>query len=73
VVQRIGELTRNLSQPPCLGASAILIGKMISVSEFANVVRFDVSECPVVGISAHSVERNLREASIEVEADFIGQ
>jgi hypothetical protein len=71
-VQRIGEFSRYLGQPPCLDAPAILIGKTIAVSELANMVRLDVSKRPVVGIPAHSAKRNPRESNIEVVADLIG-
>ena len=50
-----------------------MIKNTVPMSKLANMIHFDISECPVVRIPTNSIERNPLKSNIEVLPDFIGQ
>ena len=71
--QRGTEAHRQLGHPPCFDGVMILARKAALTCEVSNMIHLDVSECPVVGISADSSERNLLQASMQVIANHFGE
>ena len=52
------QLTGDPRLPPGLDTLMILVGETMSMGQLANMVLLDGTQSPVVGIPAHSVERD---------------